>query len=70
MSVLSWNCRGLSHQSVVSSLKNLIQTYNPEIVFLFETLLLANNMEMVKMIVGFDSCFNVDRVGKGGGIAV
>lgn len=52
MTIFSWNCRGLGHQSVVPALKNLIQLHKPEIIFLFETLVNANKIEEVRRSIG------------------
>jgi exonuclease III len=37
MKILSWNCRGLGKMSAVRALRKLINTHQPDIVFLTET---------------------------------
>jgi hypothetical protein len=44
--------------------------YKPDVLFLSETLSIANKMEELRYMLGFDSCFSVDREGRGGGIAL
>lgn len=69
MSFLVWNCRGLGSPSTVPNLKYLVRTYKPEGIFLSETMTALNKIEDLKYILSFDSCFMVDRIGRGGGLA-
>jgi exonuclease III len=70
MIILSWNCRGLGHLSAVPSLRDLIRLHKPDIIFLCETLCHANKVEELRRNINFDSCFAVDREGRGGGLAL
>jgi len=70
MSVFSWNCRGLGSPNAVPNLKYLIEYYSPTILFLSETLVHRNKIEEFRYVLSFDSCFSVDRVGRGGGLAL
>ena len=70
MSLISWNCRGLGRPTAISDLKYLIRNYNPAILFLSETIVLTNKIEEFKYLLGYDSCFAVDRVGRSGGLAM
>ncbi|XP_045821956.1 uncharacterized protein LOC123914831 [Trifolium pratense] len=70
MSIISWNCRGLGNPNAVLNLKFLIRKYKPDILILYETLVHSNKTEELRYVLGFDSCFTVDREGRGGGLAV
>jgi len=70
MSCISWNCRGVGSPSTILNLKYLNQTYKPDVIILFETLCLSNKIEELKYILNLDSCFCVDREGRGGGITI
>jgi exonuclease III len=69
MSFISWNCQGLGSLSTVPNLKYLVRTYKPDGIFLSETMAAINKIEELKYILSFDSCFTVDRIGRGGGLA-
>jgi hypothetical protein len=43
--------------------------YKPDVLFHSETLSYANKMEELRSLLGFDSCFSVNREGRGGGLA-
>lgn len=66
----SKNCRGLGNLRTSPILKSLIRSSKPNVIILFETLVLARRVEEVRVKVGFDFCFTVDRLGHGGGIVV
>lgn len=70
MSCLSWNCRGLGSPRTVRALKDLLRTCKPSFVFLMETLSIASKIEELRISLGFDFCFSVDRVGRSGGLAI
>ena len=70
MIALLWNCRGLGKPSAVQALKDLIRSYKPSLVFLTETKLCERRMLSLKFSLGFNSCFAVDRIGFGGGLAL
>lgn len=69
MSFIAWNCRGLGSLSIVPTLKYLVWTYKPEGIFLSETMAALNKIEELMHLLSFDSCFIVDKIGKGGGLA-
>ena len=70
MICLSWNCRGLGQARAVQALSELIITHRPMVVFLFETLVSNNNIESLRVKLGFQNALAVDRLGRGGGVAV
>lgn len=70
MIILSWNCRGMGHPSAVPSLRDLVRSHKPDVMFLCETLCHANKIEDITRILGFESCFTVDRHGRSGGLAM
>ncbi|XP_058761438.1 uncharacterized protein LOC131634832 [Vicia villosa] len=70
MNVISWNCRGLGSSSAVSNLKYVIRRYKPDVLFLFETISYVNKIEELRYLLGFESCFTVNREGLGGGLAI
>jgi exonuclease III len=69
MSIISWNCRGLGNLSVVPTIRYLVRKYKPDIFFLCETLMHANKIEEVRVRLGFDGAFAVDKIGRSGGLA-
>jgi exonuclease III len=70
MNLVSWNCWGLGSPSAVSNLKCLVRHHKISILFLRETLVLSNKIEEIRYVLGFNSCFSVDRVGRSGGLAM
>jgi len=54
--------------SVVPNLKYLVWYYSPYILFLSEILVHRNKIKEFRYILGFDSCFCVDRVSRGCGL--
>jgi hypothetical protein len=70
MSLVAWNCRDLGRSSVIPDLKYLIWRFNPDLLFLSETLVHRNKIEVFRYILGYDSCFSVDCTGRSGGLAI
>ncbi|KAK1381145.1 hypothetical protein POM88_027889 [Heracleum sosnowskyi] len=70
MNFLSWNCRGLGNARTVRALGDLIRSRKPVFVFLSETISFSNKIEEIRVKFGFSSSFVVDRVGRGGGLAI
>ena len=56
--------------STVGELRDLIRSYNPEVVFLCETKKSARAMEKLKWSLGFQSGVAVDCKGRSGGLAL
>jgi len=70
MSLVAWNCRGVGSLSVVLDLKYLVQHFNPDLLFLSETLAPRNKIAELHFLLGYDCCFRVDRTGRGEGLAL
>lgn len=70
MSFIIWNYRGLGNPSAVSSIRDLVRAYHPNVIFLCETLVHANRIDEIRARLGFDGAFAVDRVGRSGGLAL
>jgi len=70
MSLVAWNCRGLGSPSTIPDLKYLVRHFNPDLLFLSETLAHRNKIEELHFLLGSDCCFPVGRTGKGRGLAL
>ncbi|GKV15133.1 hypothetical protein SLEP1_g25935 [Rubroshorea leprosula] len=68
--MLAWNCRGLGEVSAISELKKLCFQHKPSIIFLSKTKRTATEMNLIRIDLGFEHCFAVDCVGRGGGLAL
>ena len=70
MICLNWNCRGLGQARAVQALSGLVKTHKPMVVFLFETLVNSNKIEILRVKLDFQNALAVDRLGRGGGVVV
>ncbi|XP_058761720.1 uncharacterized protein LOC131635127 [Vicia villosa] len=70
MKILSWNCRGLSSPRAIPNLKKLAQRYQPDIIFLSETLAKSRKLESIRILLKYEACLAVDVEGRSGGLAV
>lgn len=70
MKLLSWNCQGVGNLRTVRILGNLIKSLNPTFLFLSETLVTSSTIAELCDKFGFADYFAVDKVGRGGGLAV
>ncbi|XP_019179038.1 PREDICTED: uncharacterized protein LOC109174248 [Ipomoea nil] len=70
MSLISWNCRGLGGTRTVRELLGIVAQQRPLFVFLIETKACSDRVEEVRVQLGFEGAFCVDRVGFGGGLAL
>ena len=68
MNPISWNYRGLGNPWSVKALHDLVQRWNPKIVFLMETKSRKNRVERIKNRIGFANGLIVPIVGRSGGI--
>jgi len=70
MSLVAWNCWNLGSPSTIPDLKYLVQHFNLDLLFLSGTLAHRNKIEELHYLLGYDSCFPIDRTGRGGGLAL
>lgn len=70
MILLGWNCRGLGQPRTVRVLKEMSKSHKPDILFLSETLVEGNKIELLASKLGFSNFFSVDRHGRGEGLAI
>lgn len=70
MILLSWNCRGLGSLSAVPDLKYLVRHNNPEFLFISETLVHNNKINVLRYVLGYDSSFSVNSIGHSGGLSL
>jgi hypothetical protein len=70
MTILSWNCRGLGNLRTVHDLCQMVKEKRPWMVFLMETKLRKEKMEVIRCKLGFSCMFVVDCVGRSGGLAL
>ena len=70
MNIISWNCRGLGNPRTVNELYRLVKAKKTSLVFLMETKLRKEKLERVRVKLGFPNMFEVDSVGKSGGLAL
>ncbi|KAL4598093.1 hypothetical protein ACB092_11G034200 [Castanea dentata] len=70
MIAISWNCRGIGTPLSVRALRELVQRWDPMVVFLTETKKKNSGMTKVRIKVGFENGLYVQREGKGGGLAM
>lgn len=66
----STNLFGEENLRAIPILKDLVPDYKLNVLFLSETLVNARKIEESRFRLGFDCCLGVDRVEKGGGLAV
>ena len=58
---VSWNCCGLGNPRAVRALKDLDKARRPDFLFLMETLIHSNKIDEIKILLGYDGAFYVDR---------
>ena len=70
MNPLSWNCRGIKNPWSVRALHNLVQRYNPKIVFLMETKVGVQKMIRVQSRIGLQNGIIIPSEGRSGRLAL
>lgn len=70
MNLVSWNCRGIGKPRAVRVLREMVNSFKPDLLFLSETLVVSNKIEALASKLGYADFFSVDRQGRGGGLAV
>ncbi|XP_031091035.1 uncharacterized protein LOC115996030 [Ipomoea triloba] len=66
MSTISWNCRGLGNPRTVREVVGLVFSKKPDFLFLMETKVARSQAESLRVKLGFEGLFYVDRAGFGG----
>ena len=70
MSCLAWNYRELGNLRTRRELVDIIQTKNPSVIFLAETLTDDARLELVQQNINFDHRWVVPREGRGRGLVL
>ena len=70
MKCISWNCRGLGNQATIQELANLVRLKDPSVLFLSETWMDEDRLEMLRCRFHFSNKFVVKRINKGGGLVL
>ena len=70
MNCISWNCRGLGNQGTVQELANLVRIKDPYVLFLSETWMDEDRLEVLRCHFHFSNKFVVNRINKVGGLVL
>lgn len=70
MSTFVWNCWALGNPRTVNALREYVTRLDPKIVFLLEMKMKIARLKRVKAKIDYANGFNVQREGKGGGLAL
>ena len=68
MKIFVWNIQGIGDPQTSNSLLSLVNTHDPDILFLLETKLEKQNAMFFMKKLGFVNVFTVDRVSLSGGL--
>ena len=68
MSLLSWNCRGLGNLQTVNTLAKVVNKEEPIIVFLMETKLKKEWLDLIEEKCKMKNCFVVPSIGSSGAL--
>ncbi|TYH38755.1 hypothetical protein ES332_D12G131800v1 [Gossypium tomentosum] len=70
MKFLCWNCCGLGNSAKIRELKQLIAVNNPDVIFLSETKMSANDFRRVQNNCRLQNGLAVNSEGRSGGLAL
>ncbi|KAK8982944.1 hypothetical protein V6N11_054929 [Hibiscus sabdariffa] len=70
MAILAWNVRGLGNKETIRALKNSIDKFKPDIVFLSETKQKKRYLEKIKMKMKLVHSYYVEPSGLVGGLSL
>ncbi|KAB2032283.1 hypothetical protein ES319_D05G362800v1 [Gossypium barbadense] len=70
MKFMCWNCRGLGSLAKIRELKQLLVANNPDIIFLSETKMAANEFRRVQNNCRLQNALAVNSEGRSGGLAM
>ncbi|KAF7821806.1 reverse transcriptase [Senna tora] len=68
MKILAWNVRGAANPEFRRVFRDMMPTYQPDMVLLTETRISGEHAENIIASLGFDNTFKVDAMGFAGGI--
>ncbi|TYG80510.1 hypothetical protein ES288_D02G221900v1 [Gossypium darwinii] len=70
MKFMCWNCRGLGNLAKIRELKQLLVANNPDLIFLSETKMSANEFQRVQNKCRWQNGLTVNSEGRSGGLAL
>ncbi len=70
MNCISWNCCGLGNPGTVQELARLVREKDPSVMFLSETWMDDNRLELLRCRFLFSNKFVVKQINKGGGLVL
>ncbi|KAG4109653.1 hypothetical protein ERO13_1Z049587v2, partial [Gossypium hirsutum] len=70
MKIFCWNCRGVGNPATVRELKQLLVANVPNIVFLSETKIHANELSYIRTLCRMEGCVGVSSDRKSGSLAL
>ncbi|KAK9037482.1 hypothetical protein V6N11_022393 [Hibiscus sabdariffa] len=70
MTILAWNVRGLSNRDTIRALRNSVQKFLPNIVFLSETKQKKRYLEKIRMKMKFSHCYYEEPHGLARGLSL
>ncbi|KAJ1288354.1 hypothetical protein BS78_02G083300 [Paspalum vaginatum] len=70
MRIVAWNCWGLGNGPAVQNLLKLQKEVDPDVLFLSETKMDRERIEVLRWKLGLTNMVVKDCVGKGGGLAI
>ena len=69
MTILSWNCRGLSNQRAVKVFSHLVGEKAPKILFLMEKKRMVEEMRSIQAYLQYDAMLAVPCLVRRGGVS-
>lgn len=60
----------MGNPRAVLSLHDLVRSYHPDIIFLYETLVVHKRIGEIKSILGYDCCFTVNCIERSKGLTL
>ena len=70
MNALVWNVQGLGNVRTFQILREYVQQYSPQLVFLSETLCSKPHLERIRVQLGFSGMLIWEKEGRSGGLCL
>ena len=70
MKILSWNCQGLANTLTVKALKHWCWQERPDFVFVMETMIAKEKLDVARVGCGFNYGFYFSSVENSGGLGL